>query len=360
VKSITGNTLVVKPDAGAEANVTVADSTRILRVAPGQTDLKSATPMQLSEVQAGDRVLVRGAPGSAADPVVAATIVVIKATDVSQKQQQQLQDWQRRGAGGIVTAVDAASGSITVASTPTVSYVVKTSPSTGFLRYAPHSIKFSDAVKGTFDQIKTGDQLRARGERSVDGKEVVAEEVISGTFRNIAGTVSAIDAANSTVTVKDILAKKTVVVKLTADSQMRKLPPELARGIALALKDPAGGQPGGASNTPPAGSASGAASGGNGSAPSGPGPSAGGQRRKGPPDFQQMIGRLPAVTLADLQKDEAVMVVSTSGTGGSEVTAITLLSGVEQILTASPNGLGAAALLSGWNLSAPGGEGGPQ
>jgi hypothetical protein len=74
-----------------------------------------------------------------------------------------------------------------------------------------------------------------------------------------------------------------------------------------------------------------------------------------------MVSRLPAVTLADLQKDEAVMIVSTTGTGGSEVTAITLLSGVEPILTASPNGMGAAALLSGWNLSAPGGgEGGPQ
>jgi len=350
VKSITGNTLVVKPDSGADANVTVADSTRILRVAPGQTDLKSATPMQLSEVQAGDRVLVRGAPGSAADPLVAATIVVIKATDVSQKQQQQLQDWQRRGAGGIVTAVDAASGSITVASTPTVSYVVKTSPSTGFLRYAADSIKFSDATKGSFDQIKAGDQLRARGNRSADGKEVAAEEVISGTFRNIAGTVAGIDTANSTVTVKDILAKKTVVVKLTAESQMRKLPAQLAQRIAFVLKGSAPGAPG--SGNPPA-----AGSGGN--SPGG-GPGAGGQRPGGQPDFQQMINRLPAVTLADLQKEDAVMIVSTTGTGASEVTAITLLSGVEQILTASPNGMGAAALLSGWNLSAPGGEGGPQ
>ena len=74
-----------------------------------------------------------------------------------------------------------------------------------------------------------------------------------------------------------------------------------------------------------------------------------------------MVSRLPAVTLADLQKDEAVMIVSTAGNGSSEFTAITLLSGVEPILTASPNGMGAAALLSGWNLSAPGGgEGGPQ
>lgn len=363
LKSISGSTLVLKPDSGPDLNVTVQDSTRILRLAPGQTDLKLATAMQFQEVQVGDRMLVRGAPGSAADSVVASSIVVMKQGDVAQKQQQELQDWQKRGAGGIVSAIDAASGTITVAVTPTMSFAVKTSKDTGFLRYAPNSIKFADAQKGTMDQIKAGDQLRARGNRSADSKELTAEEVISGTFRNIAGTVTAVDATNNTVTVKDILGKKTVVVKLTGDSQMRKLPLPLAQRIAFLLKVPAGAAAGGAS--PDARPAS-AAPGGNaaaGDGATGGGGTAGGgpSRSGGPPDFQQMVARLPAVTLADLQKDEAVMIVSTSGTSGSEVTAITLLSGVEPILTASPNGMGAAALLSGWNLSAPGGgDAGPQ
>jgi hypothetical protein len=359
VKSISGSTLVLKPDAGADITVTVQDSARILRLAPGQTDLKSATPMKLEEVQVGDRMLVRGAAGSAPDSMVAATLVVMKQSDVAQKQQQQLQDWQKRGVGGIVTAVDAGGGSVTVAVTPVLSYVVKSSKDTAFLRYAPDSIKFADAQKGTFDQIKMGDQLRARGSRSADGKELAAEEVISGTFRNIAGTVTAIDAANNSVTVKDILAKKTVVVKVTGDSQMRKLPAPMAQRIAAFLK----GAPGAASGQPPAAggaAASGAPSGGGNAGPGGPSPGSGGGRAGGPPDFQQMVSRLPAVTLADLQKDEAVMIVSTSGNGSSEFTAITLLSGVEPILTASPNGMSAAALLSGWNLSAPGGgEAGP-
>jgi Domain of unknown function (DUF5666) len=371
VKSINGNTLVVTPDSGADVAVTVQDSTRIVQLAPGQTDLKTAPPMLLKEVQVGDRMLVRGAPGSAADSIVAASIVVMKATDVAKKKQQELQDWQKRGVGGIVSAIDAATGSVTVAVTPAVSFTVKTSKDTRFLRYAPNSIQFSDAQKGTFDQIKTGDQLRARGSRSAYGKELIAEEVISGTFRNIAGTITAIDSGAGAVTVKDILAKKSVVVKLTADSQLRKLPPPLAQRIAFFLKgSPAGSSPGGASASPAAagGAASGAAAGGAtaaGPGSGGPGGDApgGGQSRAGgggPPDFQQMVNRLPAVTLADLHKDEAVMIVSTSGTGGSEVAAITLLSGVEPILTASPNGMGAAALLSGWNLSAPGGDGGPQ
>jgi hypothetical protein len=361
VKSISGATLVLKPDAGADVTVTVQDATRVLRLAPGQTNLKSATPMKLEEVQVGDRMLVRGAAGNAPDSMVATTLVVMKQADVAQKQQQELQDWQKRGVGGIVTAVDPGNGSVTVTVTPVLSYVVKTSKDTSFLRYAPDSIKFSDARKGAFDQIKNGDQLRARGSRSADGKEVTAEEVISGTFRNIAGTVTSIDAANNSVTVKDILGKKTVVVKVTGDSQMRKLPAPMAQGIARVLK----GTPGGASGQPPSGgpgAGGGAASGGgNAGGPGGAGGGPGGGRAGGPPDFQQMVSRLPAVTLADLQKDDAVMIVSTAGNGSSEFTAISVLSGVEPILTASPNGMSAAALLSGWNLSAPGGgEGGPQ
>jgi hypothetical protein len=167
--------------------------------------------------------------------------------------------------------------------------------------------------------------------------------VISGTFRNIAGTVSGIDAAHNTITVKDVLAKKSVVVKLTGESQMRKLPPQIAQRIAMFLKNPELAQAMAAQARP-------------GGAPGGPG---GGQGRA-TPDFQQMVNRLPPIALSDLQKDEAVMIVSTAGTGNSEVSAITLLSGVEPILTASPNAAGAAALLSGWSLSAPAEGGGPQ
>jgi Domain of unknown function (DUF5666) len=362
VKSISGNTLVVTPDGGgADVTVTVQDSTRIVRLPAGSTDLKTATPMQLKDVQVGDRVLLRGAPGATPETIVAASIVVMKQADVAQKQQQDREDWQKRGVGGIVTAFDAVTGSITVSVTPTVSFVVKTSKDTVFLRYAPDSIKFSDAKRGTFDQIKDGDQLRARGNRSADGKELTAEEVISGAFRNIAGTIAAIDAAGNSITVKDILAKKSVVIKLTADSQMRKLPPQMAQRIAFFLKGAPGGPGGGA--PPQAVAAGGPTSAGPaGGGPAGGGPG-GGQRPAGAGgqmDFQQMISRLPAVALTDLQKEDAVMIVSTQGSGGSEVTAITLLGGVEPILTASPNGMGAAALLSGWNLSAPGGDAGPQ
>jgi hypothetical protein len=342
VQSITGNTLVLKLDNGSDINIAVADATRIVRLAPGSSDIKTATPMELKDLQVGDRMLVR-APAEA-DPLQASTIVVMKKDELAQKQQQDRLDWQRRGVGGIVTAIDAATGDITVSVTPVLNFLVKTTPSTVFLRYDPSSVKFSDAKRGTFDQIKTGDQLRAKGNRSADGKEIAAEEIVSGTFRNIAGTVTAVDAGKSTVTVKDVISKKSVVIKITSDSLMRKLTPEMARGLASLLKGAGGGE---SASTP-----------GGASGPGGPGtPGQGGRGPRGG-GMEQMLSRVPAITISDLQKEDAVMVVSTNG--GSEVSAITLLSGVEPILTASPNGMSAAALLSGWNLGVPGGDAGPQ
>jgi co-chaperonin GroES (HSP10) len=350
VKSIKEKSLVLKTDAGPEITISVADSARIVRLASGQTDLKSAPPITFAEIQVGDRMLLRGHPGANGD-IEATTIVVMKQADVAQKQQHDRDDWQKRGAGGIVSAIDAAAGTFTVSITPTLSVLVKTSKDTSFLRYSPNSVKFADAQKGTIDQIKTGDQLRARGSRSADGKELTAEEVISGTFRNIAGTVSSLDAANNSITVKDILAKKSVVIKFNSDSQLRKLAPQMAQRLAFFLKGGAQAVQGG---TPAGGETA------TGATPAGPRPGASGQggRPAGGPDFQQMLSRIPSITLADLQKEDAVMVVATQGTTGNEVTAITLLGGVEPILTASPNGTSAAALFSGWNLGAPGGEGG--
>lgn len=347
VKSISGNTLVLKSDTGPEITITVPDGARLLRMAPGQTDLKSAATIALADLQVGDRMLVRGRSGDNG-AIAASTIVVMKQADVAQKQQHDREDWQKRGAGGIVSAIDSAAGSFTVSVTPTLSVVVKTTKDTSFLRYAPNSVKFSEAQKGTIDQIKTGDQLRARGARSADGRELTAEEVISGTFRNIAGTISSIDAANNTITVKDVLAKKSVVIKFNSDSQLRKLSPQMAQRLAFFLKGGAQAVQG----APPAGGQTPASG-----APVG---NAQGPRPAGAPDFQQMLSRIPAVTLGDLQKEDAVMVVATLGSTSGEVTAITLLGGVEPILTASPNGMSAAALFSGWNLGAPAGDAGPQ
>jgi hypothetical protein len=72
--------------------------------------------------------------------------------------------------------------------------------------------------------------------------------------------------------------------------------------------------------------------------------------------MQRMLSRLPKSTLADLQKGDAVMIVSAEGGDAGTVTAIKLLAGVDAILRAAPN-RSASSLLSSWSLGAPGGEG---
>jgi hypothetical protein len=370
IKSIQPDSITIASESGGEVTAKLADSTKILRVPPGEKDLKNATTLQTQDLQPGDRVLVRGQASTTSDghTIVALSVIVMKQADVTAKQQHDRDDWQKRGVGGLVTNVDAATGTITVSSAgvgTTRNIAVHVAKGTILRRYAPDSVNFDDAKPAPIDQIKAGDQLRARGTRSTDGSEVTAEEVVTGSFRNIAGTIKAIDIASNTLTLQDAISKSVVVVKVTSDSQMKKLPPEMAQRIAMRLKGTAGGGSGGQagansqSQNTSSGQGTGATPGAGGARPGtdsqahGPSGAPGGN---GPPDLQRMLSRLPNSTLADLQKGDAVMIVSTTGGNSDAVTAITLLAGVEPILTAAPN-RSASSLLSPWSLGATGGEG---
>ncbi|HEU5233946.1 MAG TPA: DUF5666 domain-containing protein [Terriglobales bacterium] len=351
VTAINGNSVTLKTDSGTESTVTVPDTARIVKAEPGQKDLKNATPIHLQDVQVGDRALVRGKAGEN-NVLEASSMIVMKQSDVASRQQQEVQEWQRRGAGGIVHSVDPASGTITISTAPNQTLAIQTSANTLFLRYAADSVKFSDAKKSSINDIKPGDQLRARGNRSPDGQQLTADAVISGSFRNIAGTVNSIDASANTLNVNDLITKKSVVVKITPDTQLRKIPPEMAQRIAFFLRRSsgqggAGGEQQGGAAGPGANSQAAARPGTFGAGGAGGG--------GGRPDFQQIIRRMPSAAISDLQKGDAVMIVTTSGAPGEPVTALTLLGGVEPILTAAPTQT-SANLLSGWSMGG-GGEG---
>src|SRR5271157_2584952 len=176
IKSISGSTVTLATDSGSEVTVLLQSSTRLLRMAPGQTDLKQATPIQLQDLQVGDRLLAAGSSADGGKSLTATSAVVMTKADVAAKQEHDREDWQKRGVGGLVKAIDAGTGTITI-STGALSannmLTVKISKETVIRRYAPDSVKFDDAKPGTLAQIKPGDQLRARGTKSDDGKELV-------------------------------------------------------------------------------------------------------------------------------------------------------------------------------------------
>jgi hypothetical protein len=340
IEAINGETITLATDTGSEISVTVVPAARLVRMTPGQTDLKSAPAISLSEVQVGDRLLVSGIGSADGKSLTATTAILMKKADVAEKQQRERDEWRKNGIGGVVKSIDTAVGSITL-STGTLgapgTTLVQVSKETIVRRYAPDSVKFDDAKPGTLDQIKPGDQLRARGTKSEDGKELAAAEIVSGTFRSIAGTVVSNDQGNNTITVTDLATGRPVTLKVSADSQVHKLPEMFAQRIAMRLKAAT-------PSAPSEGQSAGTASGGH-------GVPAGGVAvlSHEPHDFQQLLSHLPAVAPSELGKGTAVMLVATEGTAQSPPAVIVLLSGVEPILTAA-SAKEASTLLSPWNL----------
>jgi Domain of unknown function (DUF5666) len=348
IKTISGRTITLAADSGGEVTVVLEEGARLLRVEPGEKDLKQAAGLDLQDLQPGDRILVRGQTAADGKSLLAISLIAMKKLDIAQKQAREREDWQRHGVGGLVSAVDLSTGTITITTQalgPNKTVEVHTSKDTVLRRYAANSIKFDDAKTAPIRDIKPGDQLRARGVRSADGAELTAQEVVSGSFRNIAGTISSISTSDGSITVLDLATKKPVAVKITAESQLRKLSPPMAQRIASRLK----GTPpeaGDSTARPRSGEAPATKSTGESS------PAGGRDSSQGPSDLQQAINRMAPASLGDLNKGDAVMIVASSGTKEGETIAITLLAGVEPILE-SPR---AQSILTPWSLSSGGAE----
>ncbi len=341
VKSVSGSTVTITTAAGAPITIQLAPEVTVLMLQPGVTDIKQATPSKPEDIAVGDRVLATGKPGDSADVLTASRVVLMKATALAARDQAEQADWTRRGVGGIVKSVN---GDVIVISSGAKTINIQTTPGTVFHKYADDSVAFKDAHPSTLAEIHPGDQLRARGAHSADNSAVTAEEIVDGSFANLSGVITAIDPAAGTVSFKDLTTKKPVTVKLTANSEIKKIDSTAsARFLGGAS---GGGQPGGGA---PGGYGGGAYG----------GPPAGGAQRTGASgasrgaDLTRMIARLPPQPITALKPGDAVMVVATEPTGSNPYTAITLLAGVEQILAAKPAN-GEAITLQPWSM----GEGG--
>lgn len=349
ITAVNGTTLTVKTDSGEMHEVDVPETAVLKQVEPGAKDLSAAQTIQFSSLATGDRVLVRLDPKAPAGAAVALQIIAVKQADLAKKQDQERQAWNQEGVGGLVKSVDAGSGTIVItrgAGAMAKTYTIHTDKNTVLKRYAPASVRYDLAKPEPIDAIHPGDQLRARGQKDATGSNVTAEEVVSGTFRNISGTINSIDTASSTLQLKDLVTKKQVTIKITPDSQMHKLPENTARMLASILNGNGIGFPGrggqgsagpGAAGAPPQGG--------------GPGGPAGGRRvgftggNGGGLDTQTILSRAPRAKLEDLKKGDAIMVVATDDASG--MSAITLMAGVEPLLEAPA----ASQNLLNWSLS---------
>ncbi len=345
-----GKQMFVKTGAGSVVIVSLDDATTYMRVAPGEKDLKNATKTTLAEIGIGDRVFARGKVADDQKSVPARMVIVMSKADISKKNEGDRAKWRERGVVGVVSALNPDTKEITLqmrgrggAQQLTV---VANADTVKFRRYAPDSVKFDDAKPSSFAELKVGDQLRALGEKSADGARFTPEEVVSGSFRTMFGTVTAVNPQANEIKIKDTQTQQELTVMVSKDSMTRRFPADIAQMMAMRAESGGpgrigggpqrqGGAPGEGNNARPAGS---------GGAPDGAGQSAsggGGQRRRmgggssgggGGMDFTEMLDRMPEATIAELKPGDTLIVSSTAGTEPSRVTAIHLIAGADALV----------------------------
>ncbi|MGH9949918.1 MAG: hypothetical protein ACRD6X_22345, partial [Pyrinomonadaceae bacterium] len=209
---------------------------------------------------------------------------------------------------------------------------------TVFKRYAPNSVKYSEAVSSSLLDVQPGDMLRASGDKSADGLSFAADEVITGAFQTIAGTVKSIDAEKNEIVIMNLQTNKDLTVSLATATTMKKFPEEFAQRMAQpqgagAPNSNAGGQPVGRPAGQPGGRSAGEGRTGAGGQAGGPGRMMFGGRGGGTID--EMLERFPTITASDLKIGDMVAISSTKSNVDDKINAIKFLAGVEPFIRAA-------------------------
>ena len=328
VKSIdaAAKQLTVKTDAGSMVTVALSDATTYSRLPPGETTLDKAVTIALTDLAEGDRVMASGKTSDDHKSNAARKLIVMTKGDIAKKNERERLEWRQRGILGVVSAVKPESKEITISTRGpmgTQPVIIPISDKVDMRRYAPDSIKFSDAKPSDFSELKVGDQLRALGDKSTDGTHFTPERVVTGAFRTAGGTVTAIDAATGEIKIHDLEKKQPLTIVIKSDSVLRRLPAEFA--AMMGGRGPGGGgEAGGAGRPTNTGGGSPSAGGGppNGAGPGGPG--------RG--NIADMLERLPLSSINDIKVGDTILVSSTKGADPTRLTAITLVSGNEMLL----------------------------
>jgi hypothetical protein len=305
--------MTVNTEAGSKVAVIVNDKTAYLRIPPGEKTLEKAAKITLADVEVGDKVYARGKVAEDKSSISTLQVIVMSKADIATKQAREREEWQRRSLAGIVTALNPEKKELTMRARTVDGVrivIVSAGEEVKFRRYAPNSIKFSDAKPSSFAEVKVNDQIRALGDKSPDGSTFMAQEIISGAFRTVAGTITAINPQTHEIQIAQVGDKKSITIIINHESKLRRLPPELADALAKMIT--------------PAGTSS----------PANPPPPADPEMTKGKRTIQEELEHQPQLSLADIKLGEGIIISSTAGGDNARLTAITLVAGADPLLKA--------------------------
>ncbi len=324
VASVGEKKFVVTSKTGP-VEVLVTDQTVFKRVSAVNPDFKTATDGTAADISAGDRLTVTGILAEGGKSLPARAIYFMTKVDIDAKNAKESAEWRQRGVAGKVTNVNVDTGQITIevrGLTGSTNTILTPKAGAQFLKYAPDSIRFDEAVSSSLPEVKTGDMLRALGDKSADGTSFAAERVITGAFQTIAGTVTSIDTAQNEIVIKRLQDDKEMTIVVADITVIKRFPQEMAERLAGAQMmgggggaRPVGGQ-GNMQARPPGG-------GGARPGPGGPGGAGG---------IDDMLDRFPNITASDLTAGDMIAFSSSKNGDAVRVKAIKVLAGVEPFL----------------------------
>ena len=327
VFSISAKSMVIAAKTGKVETV-LTEKTVYKRVAaePFKTpNFATAASGAFGEIGVGDIVTVSTLLGSDGKSMNARTVYYVTKADMVAKAAKESEQWRTRGITGRVTTVNTQTNQVQVEITSLMGKTtLALSPKTNakFMRYAPGSIRFDEALKSSLGEIKSGDEIRAIGDKSTDGALFEAEQVLTGAFQTIAGTIKSIDPTKNEL-VLDLQKSKSLTVVITETSIVKNYPPELAARMAGFQTGGSGmARPPGQGGQSPAGQGQAPRPGGGAGGPGGP-RSGGG--------LDDMFMRFPDIKITDLKVGDVIAVVITKSDATS-VRAIKLASGVEPFI----------------------------
>lgn len=367
--------ITIKTDAGSTVSVVLSDKTTYKRLAPGETSLTNAADITFADVGEGDRIMARGTVSEDKKTVPALQIIVMTKGDLAKKQDAERAEWRRRGIVGVITALKPETKEITITHRSmggSQQIVLPVTDKTEMHRYAPDSIKFGDAKSSDFNELKVGDQLRALGDRTDDPLRFNPQKIVTGSFRTVGGVVTAVDPATGEIKINELEKKTPLTIVIKQDAVLRRFPPASEMGEMMGGFGRGPGGPGGAPSAPSGGGQAAPASGQaqpaqrpqGGGGPGGPGAGGpGGGPNRGGFNINDMLERLPTISLADVKVGDTIIVSSTQGVDPSRLTAISLVAGADTLLAmlaprpqpgqATPNpaaGLGSSGITFGIGL----------
>ena len=278
--------LTLKTAEGTQVTVECDDKTVYRRVPPGEKTLDNATPINLTDINVGDRVIARGSTTAGTNALSARSVIMIAREEIAQKKQRDRAEWASRGIEGVITALKPETNEITllVQSAEGAKSLTVTTSGSPVLRYAPDSIRYSDAKPSSINEMKVGNRLRALVNK--DGTRLIAEEIVFGSIRTVGGFVTAIDAGRGEIKINDIPSKQPLTIIVNSDSMLRRLSPEVSKLLSTDQKG----------------------------------------------TVQQKIEQQLPLTISELKVGDGILASTTVGTTPSLVNAIILAAGVDNFL----------------------------